>query len=78
MTHRPLHEIAADIRRTWPNTYFAAKPYLAALLGISKLTDRYIAETGRDIVLGFLGNSSTWRGEDARRIKAELRDILNA
>jgi len=36
----------------------------------------YYAEDGRAIVLYFLGNAKSWRGETARRIKTELKNIL--
>ena len=38
--------------------------------------DMYYNEDGRDIVLYFLSNASTWRGEKAREIKAELKEIM--
>ena len=33
-------------------------------------------DDGGSIVLYFLSNATTWRGEDARRIKAELKSLL--
>ncbi len=75
-TTRPLHEIATDIHAHWPKVNFAAKPYLAALTHLHKLTDNYGHGTARSIVLYFLSNASTWRGPAARRIKAELNNML--
>jgi hypothetical protein len=43
---------------------------------LTNITDKYISEDGEGIVLGFLCNCAKWRGEDARRIKAELNAIL--
>jgi hypothetical protein len=76
MNYRPLYVIAAEIRRTWKNVYFGAVPYLAALGDLDKITDTYIAEDARSMVLYFLANANSWRGADARRIKAELKAML--
>ena len=75
---RPIHEIARDIRRDWPRPYFGAVPYLNALVLLDRITDAYGADSGRSIVLYFLSNAATWKGETARRIKAELKSILKA
>jgi hypothetical protein len=73
---RPLHVIAQDIRKNWPNIYFGAKPYVDALGRLHSITDPYGAEDARSIVLYFLANAGTWRGEDARRVKAELKNMI--
>ena len=73
---RPLFEIAADIRRTWPKPYFGAVPYLEAMSELNRITDTYFCDPASSIVRYFLGNAGTWRGEDARRIKAELNGML--
>ena len=73
---RPLYEIAADIRKTWPKVYFGAVPYLEAMGSLNSITDNYGYDSGKSIVLYFLSNANTWRGEDARRIKAELKGML--
>lgn len=73
---RPLHEIAREIRQTWPKPYFGAVPYLQAMATIESPADFYGWDSGDSIVRYFLSNASTWRGEDARRIKAELREML--
>ena len=74
---RPLSEIAQDIAYDWaPNVYFGAKPYLEAMFNLGKVTDMYGMDTGRDIVLYFLSNAGTWRGETAKRVKAELKAML--
>ena len=75
-TIRPLHTIAADIRKTWPRVNYAAVPYLDAMHSLDKITDQYICDSGRSIVTYFLSNATTWRGDDARRIKAELRGMM--
>lgn len=77
-TPRPLYAIAEEIRATWPKIYFAAVPYVEAMEDLSSLSDRYGASSGRSMVLYFLSNAGTWRGPDARRIKAELKSMLAA
>ena len=73
---RPLHVIARDIENTWPAVNYAARPYLDAMRELDAITDNYYLDTARSIVAYFLGNARSWRGEDARRIKAELKAML--
>ena len=72
-THRPLFEIAAEIRKDWQKVNFAAKPYLDAMRQLTYITDNYYFDSGKIVVLYFLSNASTWKGETAKRIKAELK-----
>lgn len=72
---RPLHEIASDIRADWTKPYFGAVPYLDALAHLDSIRDWYYADTAKSIVLYFLSNATTWRGEKAREVKAELRKL---
>lgn len=72
---RPLYEIAREIRKEWTKVYFGAVPYLDAMAEIDKVTDRYYCEDGKTQVLYFLANASTFRGEAAKRIKAELKKL---
>lgn len=73
---RPLYLIALEIERTWKTPYFGAAPYLAAMRDLWSLRDEYGADSAASIVRYFLANSQSWKGPDARRIKAELRDLL--
>jgi len=75
---RPLYEIAEDIWATWSNVYFGARPYLEAMESLSAITDSYALDSGKSIVRYFLANAGSWRGADARRIKAELKAMLAA
>jgi hypothetical protein len=72
---RPLYEIAREIRKDWSPVNFAAKPYLDAMRELSSINDDYYADSGRSVVLYFLSNAASWRGENARRIKAELKSL---
>jgi len=73
MATRPLYIIAAEIRKTWNPVNFAAKPYLQAMLSLDSINDKYGCDSARSIVSYFLANAGTWRGDEARRIKAELK-----
>jgi hypothetical protein len=70
---RSLSTIASEIRRDWTKVNFAAKPYLSAMAGLDSIDDQYGYDDARSIVLYFLSNASSWRGENAKRIKAELK-----
>ena len=73
---RSLGVIAAEIRKTWPNMNPAAKPYVDAMATLRSVDENYYLDSGRSVVRYFLANAGTWRGEDARRIKAELNRLL--
>lgn len=77
-TKRTFAEIAREIKKVWLIRYFGAVPYLEAMLTIDS-TDKnapYLSETAEDIVIRFLANARTFKGPDARRIKAELRKMI--
>ena len=73
---RKLSEIAVEIRKTWAKPYFGAEPYIQAMYCLEDITDCYFMDSADSIVRYFLSNATTWRGEDARRIKAELKGML--
>jgi hypothetical protein len=73
MTHRPLYQIASEIRKDWTKVYFGAVPYLDAMASLNSITDNYIYDSGKSVVLYFLANAQTWKGETAKKIKAELK-----
>lgn len=72
---RSLRAIACEIRRDWKKVYFGAVPYLDAMETLDKITDDYIQDSGKTIVIYFLGNANAWRGDVARRVKAELKGM---
>jgi hypothetical protein len=76
MEHRPISAIARDIRRAWPNVNYAARPYLDAMRHLNRPLDNFGFDDARDIVLRFLGNASSFRGEQAKALKAELRTMV--
>jgi len=72
METRSLSTIAREIRKDWKKVYFGAVPYLDAMSTLDSINDPYMMDSGRSIVIYFLANASTWRGEKAREIKKEL------
>lgn len=75
---RTFREIAIEVQRVWKNVYFGAKPYLEAMMHLETTDPEapYYFETAGDIVRYFLANATTFRGENARRIKAELKSMI--
>ena len=76
MDKRAVCVIAAEVRRDWKKPYFGAVPYLDAMRSLDSVGDAYGWDSGRDIVSRFLANAGTWRGDVARRVKAELKGML--
>ena len=75
---RTFQQIAKDIKSTWMNVYFGAVPYLEALLTLDTTDSAtlYGVETAGDITRYFLANAQTFRGADAKQLKAELKSML--
>jgi hypothetical protein len=74
---RPLRDIAEEIRADWASRiYFGAEPYLQAMLSLDSINDHYYQDDARSIVRYFLANAGTWRGDTARRVKAELKALV--
>lgn len=75
---RTFQQIAKDIKSTWLNVYFGAVPYLEALLTLDTTDPNasYYYDTAGDIARYFLANAQTFRGADARALKAELKSLL--
>jgi len=76
MNKRPISEIALEISNEWKKPFFGAVPYLKAMRSLSSIDDKYGYDSADSIVLYFLSNASSWRGDAARRIKAELKAML--
>lgn len=79
---RPLNKIAADILAAWgppphQKVYqIWCKPYVNAMLSLKSIGDTYGLDPADDIVLRFLTNAAGWKGDEARRIKAELNQLV--
>lgn len=76
MENRSISSIARDIKRTWAKPYFGAKPYLQAMEYLDNINDSYIYDDARTVIMYFLANASTFRGNDAKVLKAELKNLL--
>lgn len=76
MNTRKIYEIAHDISKDWKTVRYCAKPYLEAMFSLENITDKYGFDTAKSIVTYFLMNASTWRGEKAKAIKLELKNML--
>jgi hypothetical protein len=74
-TSRPLSQIAKEIKSDWKKVYFGAVPYLDAMLTLRTINDNFFYDSGKSVVLYFLANAQTWKGETARRIKKELNQL---
>ena len=73
---RTINTIARDISRDWTKPYFGATPYLDAMHSLQSIRDKYYFDTAESVVRYFLANATTWKGETARAIKAELKALL--
>lgn len=73
---RPLYAIARDIRREWQRVYFAAAPYLEAMASLNSINDKYMYDDARGIVRYFLANAGQFKGERAKALKTELKQLI--
>jgi len=76
MQTRSLSAIARDIKRVWVKPYFGAKPYLDAMSQLDSINDTYIYDDAKSVVMYFLANASTFRGNDAKVLKQELKNLM--
>ena len=73
---RAICEIAREIRKDWGAKVSPyAKDYLDAMMSIESINDNYYCDSAKSVVLYFLCNAGTWRGETAKRIKNELKEM---
>lgn len=76
---RPIYAIARDIRKAWgAKVNYAAKPYLDAMAGLDGANDSYGCDSAQEVVVYFLGNASSFRGDAAKALKAELKALFPA
>ena len=43
---------------------------------LNSINDNYVLDSGASVVAYFLANARGWRGDVARRVKAELKAML--
>lgn len=73
---RTINQIASEIENSWTNVNYAARPYLDAMHTLTNINDNYMFDSGRSVVLYFLANANSWRGDKAKAIKAELKAMM--
>lgn len=73
---REIRTIANDICKDWQKMPYNAKVYIPALYSLSSVNDNYGLDSGRSIINYFLANASGWKGERAKAIKLELKQLL--
>lgn len=83
---RTFSAIAEEVLNLWKTKYGkclpwslkCALPYLEAMLECDTTNKdaAYYVETVESVVVYFLANITNWRGDDAKRIKAELKSML--
>lgn len=77
---RPLSAIAAEIERDYraqgKSVFYAAAPYVRAMRSMDTMNDRFYEDSAVSVVTYALSNLSSWRGEVATRVKAELKAAL--
>lgn len=77
---RSLSMIAEEIVRDWSaqgkGVNYAAMPYLSAMAELDSVDSKYYEDSAASIVRYFLANATSWRGETARRVKAELNALV--
>ena len=74
LENKSIAELAAIIRKDWQKVNFAAKPYLAAMESMQSVAHSFGYDSGKSIVLYFLSNAGSWRGEIAKAVKLELKN----
>ncbi len=72
---RSISAIARDIRDDWKKVNYAAKPYLQAMLSLNYNGETFGHDSGESIVRYFLCNASSYRGDKAKALKAELKTL---
>lgn len=69
-----LDDMGNNAKARYPHAF----PYANAMLCLRNLNENYGCDSASSVVAYFLANAGTWKGETARRIKAELKSMLNA
>lgn len=75
-TMRNLSAIANEISKDWKKVSPYAEQYLDAMHCLSSVNDKYGFDSGKSIVLYFLSNASQWKGDKAKEIKKELKQMV--
>lgn len=77
---RAIHEIAREINDDWrligKGVSPYARPYLDAMHTLNAIDENYYMDSADSVIRYFLANASTYRGEKAKALKAELKGML--
>lgn len=75
---RPLYEIATEIHNecSAKDWYVYAEAYVVPMMSLEHISDNYYEDSAESVVRYALSNLTYWRGDSARRIKAELNSML--
>jgi hypothetical protein len=71
-----VSEIAHAIAKDWANVSPYAVDYLNAMKEIRSVEDNYYDDSAKSVILYFLANANTYRGENARAYKALLKEMV--
>ena len=78
---RNLYTIANEIEADWSTKGKGvspyARPYLDAMKTLGSVNDNYIYDSGQSVVNYFLANAGSWRGDTARSVKKELKEMVS-
>jgi len=71
-----VSEIAYAIAKDWTNVSPYAADYLNAMKEIRSVEDNYYADSAKSVILYFLANAGSYRGDNARSYKALLKEMI--
>jgi len=71
-----VSEIAHAIAKDWKNVSPYAADYLNAMKEIRDIEGSYYADSAKSVVLYFLANAGSYRGESARAYKDLLKNMV--
>ena len=71
-----VSEIAYAIAKDWKNISPYAKDYLNAMKEITDIEGDYYADSAKSVVMYFLANASSYRGDNARAYKSLLKAMV--
>ena len=71
-----VSEIAHAIAKDWTNVSPYAADYLNAMKEIRSVEDNYYADSAKSVILYFLANAGSYRGDNARSYKALLKAMV--
>ena len=75
-TCESISKLASIVRLDWDKVYFGAVPYLQTMRTLETKEDMYGLDSATSVVVYFLSNATTWKGEVAREVKKRLKQIV--